>query len=384
MKDDRINTLAIENSSELGGANFSLIGLAEGLKKEKYHPTVICPSDGPMCRLCEDKGVSFEVIPGAMPSKIWPIPFWLRVHRLKKLALSINAKLIHANATSVFAASSVVANKLSLPSIMHVRCYTNEEDFLWLFRHVPKPSAVIFISNYIRQQCYPFLEKIIPTGCIYKTIYNPIEYSELNEKQSRSIGDERVRYEGHKNAILVSLIANFHPNKGHVLAINSLKALLEKGHNVKFLFAGQDVPSCRGFKLQMVEMCKSLSLEKNVEFLGFRNDVQTVLSISDIILCSSKNEAFGRTCAEAMIMGKPVVATKDGGHIEQVVHGDTGFLVTLDNQKEMVLALETLIASPELRKKMGNAGRVRARSLFTQSAHVREVVELYDTLISTT
>jgi len=381
MDKDMRSVLAIENSSELGGANFSLLSLAMGLCLGRYRPTIVCPKLGHMCTLCEEKHIPYMVIPGAKPSRVWPFPFWKRVWSVKKLARSIDAKLIHANATSVYSAAGVAAKQLRVPSVMHVRCVTSVEDFRWLFRHCPPPDAVVFISNYIREQCVAFLNQLVSDNCRLVTIYNPID-DEMSPELDLLARQEHDEHVGSDATTLIAMVGNFQPNKGHAIVLEAVRMLLGNGHDVRLLLAGRDVSGHDGFESHLKSICRKGIMADRVRFLGFRHDIRTVMLSSDIAVCASQNEAFGRTCAEAMMLGKPVVATDHGGYVEQVVSGETGFLVPLNNLSEMVGTLEKLILDPVLRNRMGQAGRIRAKTMFGTANHVKRIEELYDDLLS--
>ncbi|NDY74432.1 hypothetical protein DO021_21385 [Desulfobacter hydrogenophilus] len=381
MDENIRNILSVENSSELGGANFSLLSLATGLcLNSRYRPTIVCPREGPMCDLCKEKHLSYMVIPGAKPSRVWPFPFWKRIESIKKLVRSIDARLIHANATSVYLSAGLVARQLEMPSVMHVRCLTSDEDFRWLFRHCPPPDAIVFISNYIREQCVGSLSSFVSDSCRLVTIYNPID-DDLSPDLKILARQEHEKQIVTKDTKIISMVGNFQPNKGHMTVIEAVKTLLRKGHDVRLLFAGKDVRGHEGFESQLKTICRKSIREDRIRFLGFRRDVRTVVLASDIAVCASQNEAFGRTCAEAMMLGKPVVATDHGGYVEQVLPGNTGFLVPLNNQSKMTEVLEKLILDTGLRNRMGQAGRVRAKLMFSTNNHVKHMEDLYDSLL---
>jgi glycosyltransferase involved in cell wall biosynthesis len=83
-----------------------------------------------------------------------------------------------------------------------------------------------------------------------------------------------------------------------------------------------------------------------------------------VVACPSRREGFGVVCAEAMAHGRPVVATAVGGHLDLVVDGETGLLVPPGDVGALREALERLLGDPELRRRLGAAGRERARERF--------------------
>jgi rhamnosyl/mannosyltransferase len=90
-------------------------------------------------------------------------------------------------------------------------------------------------------------------------------------------------------------------------------------------------------------------------------------------------EMFGLVVLEAMAAGRPVVTTALPSAVREVnVPGETGLEVPLRDVAALAQALETLSHDPALRKKMGEAGRERVASKFTQTAMAEKHLALYE------
>ncbi len=114
-----------------------------------------------------------------------------------------------------------------------------------------------------------------------------------------------------------------------------------------------------------------------------------------VFVCPSIYEPFGIINLEAMACGTAVVASNVGGIKEVVVHGETGFLVPIDQMTEspfepvnpdrfardLAARINALMADAGKRKKMGDAGRKRAQEIFGWPAIARQTVDLYESLI---
>jgi glycosyltransferase involved in cell wall biosynthesis len=124
--------------------------------------------------------------------------------------------------------------------------------------------------------------------------------------------------------------------------------------------------------LELVEAARGMRLvvagdgplrDRVPEALGFVPH-ERLLGLYDraaVVACPSFREGFGVVCAEAMAHGRPVVASAVGGLRDLVADGETGFLVPPGDVSALREALERLLGDPELRKRMGAAGRERAR-----------------------
>jgi glycogen synthase len=127
-----------------------------------------------------------------------------------------------------------------------------------------------------------------------------------------------------------------------------------------------------------------------------REAVVQLYTHAAVFCCPSIYEPFGIINLEAMACGTPVVASAVGGIPEVVVPGETGLLVPLEQQKEspfepvdpprfshdLASAINTLLADPALRARMGEAGRRRVEEHFTWSAIARRTADLYQSLVT--
>lgn len=131
-------------------------------------------------------------------------------------------------------------------------------------------------------------------------------------------------------------------------------------------------------------LVNELGLDSRVTFLGAQSPekVSEELSKSSVFLqhsVTSENgdkEGWPVSIAEAMSYGLPVVATKHGGILDQVVHGESGFLVEENDWSSMGDRMLELAQSPELRSKFGADARQRAVDQFDQIKMIRKLEDV--------
>ena len=92
---------------------------------------------------------------------------------------------------------------------------------------------------------------------------------------------------------------------------------------------------------------------------------------------SSVTEGLGTSLLDAMAAGKPIVATRTGGIPEVVVDGETGILVPPRDHDALADAMVRLLNDADLRRGMGEAGRARARALFSTERMVQNTLNVY-------
>jgi glycosyltransferase involved in cell wall biosynthesis len=121
-----------------------------------------------------------------------------------------------------------------------------------------------------------------------------------------------------------------------------------------------------------------------VSYLGERSDIRELMAMSDIVVLPSYREGFPRVLIEAAAMGKPMVTTDTPGCREVVVDGENGLLVPVRDADALGLAMRKLLASPALRKTMGEAARKKALSEFDERNVTQNIIAIYDELLTRT
>ena len=127
------------------------------------------------------------------------------------------------------------------------------------------------------------------------------------------------------------------------------------------------------------------ALKKNangkVKFLGWREDIDEIMPLFDMLVLPSLNEGMGRVLVEAMAAGKPVVASRVGGIPDLVRHAETGYLVPPADEKALADGIKKLLDDPERAKQMGLRGREHCRQ-FSIEAMIDKLDKLYIELIT--
>jgi glycosyltransferase involved in cell wall biosynthesis len=161
------------------------------------------------------------------------------------------------------------------------------------------------------------------------------------------------------------------------------------------LRAMRDVPATLllvgggGEEPELRALHRELGLGDRVRFAGTLDERELLvhLAAADVFVLPSISpaEAFGLAMIEAMASGVPVVSTELGTGTSFVnQNGDTGLVVPPSDPVALADAIRTLIADPERRRKMGEAGRLRARTLFSTQKMVSNVLSVYEEALAGT
>jgi glycosyltransferase involved in cell wall biosynthesis len=178
------------------------------------------------------------------------------------------------------------------------------------------------------------------------------------------------------DAAVVTLVARLVPIKRVDRFLRAAVALGDIS-SVRFLIVGDGElhdPLRASAEAQM--------LSSRLVWTGFRQDIPDVCFASDVMVLCSDNEGTPVSLIEAAAAGLPTVSTTVGGAAKVVRDGETGVLVSRDDEKGLVDALRTLVLDVSMRERMGVAGRAHVLRTFSLERLVRDVDGLYRRLLA--
>ena len=148
------------------------------------------------------------------------------------------------------------------------------------------------------------------------------------------------------------------------------------------------VPRLRGVvvgegpeRVRLESLAHELGLQPEVvSFTGARDDVPALLRQADMLVLSSEHEGFPNAVLEAMSARLPVVATPSGDVERLVADGVTGFIVPADEPEVMAERMVGLAESPELGRRLGEAGRECVERSFTSDRLAGQLLATYRTV----
>jgi glycosyltransferase involved in cell wall biosynthesis len=134
---------------------------------------------------------------------------------------------------------------------------------------------------------------------------------------------------------------------------------------------------------RLKKLVEQLGLQDRVILTGELGDARPAYAACDVVvLPSGQPEPFGGVVIEAMCMAKPVIATAVGGSPDQVIDGETGFLVPPADAQALASKILFLYNNPATREEMGQHGFERARNHFGIRQMVDKVESIYSELLA--
>ena len=208
-----------------------------------------------------------------------------------------------------------------------------------------------------------------------RVIKNGIDFDRVKPSGPEAVA--RVRAElavGDAHVVLVP--ARLHPEKGHSHLFRALPALRSRlDRRLVVLLAGAGP-----FEAAYRDEVRRLGCGEMVRFLGFRRDITDLMCAGDLVVVPSVAEAFGLVLAEALYLGRAVVATRVGGIPEIVDDGVDGILVPPGDRAALADAIGRLLDHPEERERLAGAGRQKVQERFSFETMTRAYEALYEEL----
>ena len=205
-------------------------------------------------------------------------------------------------------------------------------------------------------------------------IYNGIDIATLHPP-SRTAA--RRALELPHDALILVIVANLIPYKGHALLLNALARVAHALPSPwRLLCCGRD----DGLGTELGFVAQRLGLAGNVLWCGSVRDVAPYLAAADIGVLPSDEEGFSNALLEGMAQALPMVVTAVGGNPEAVIHGETGLVVTPGDAAALAAGILELAQDSERRRSLGAAGRLRVQSHFDINATIDSYAEIYANL----
>lgn len=196
--------------------------------------------------------------------------------------------------------------------------------------------------------------------------YSAVTYEQAQEFRNKI---------GLKNNFVILCTGELNANKNQYTIIKAIPEILKKISNVKLLIAGNGP-----YEEKLKQLISNLKLEKNVELLGYRTDLEWYVHACDLVVTASFREGLPVNVLEAMFCKKAVVASDNRGHRELIYDGKNGYLVLPSNEQAFAEKIEELILDKDKNKQMGLCGKEMVRK-YTDVNVRKELSTLYDTRI---
>lgn len=217
---------------------------------------------------------------------------------------------------------------------------------------------------------------VIPCG------FDPDEIAPLDRRLAR----ERLGWP--QDEFIALQLGRMVPRKGVENVIRAIAALKRRRVKARLYVVGGSTdiadPAATPEIGRLMALAEAQGVRDRVHFVGRRgrDELPVHYAACDVFVTTPWYEPFGITPVEAMACARPVIGSDVGGIKATVVDGDTGFLVPPEDPEALADKLALLKKTPELARRMGEAGYARARRSYTWRRVVRSLAACYARVIA--
>lgn len=223
-------------------------------------------------------------------------------------------------------------------------------------------SHIVACSEYVNLR----LSKIISGHSKIRTIYNGIHTADS------CVAHETKRMD---NGIRIGIVGQVIPRKGHMLLLEALSILVDRGLPCAIYVYGNDKTE---YAREMRQFAEEIGISKHIYWMGFVQDKNMIYNKVDIVVVPSVGEPFGLVALEPALWKVPVVAARSGGLPEIIKNEFNGLLFEPGNSNDLATQLEKLISHPQLRSEIGQQAKTVLREQFSADRMTERFIEIFE------
>ncbi len=376
--------LMLHVATDLYGSSKILYLVAKKLRREGHHVHLVVSEEGPLLKLFQEIGADTSIIRlGVLRKRYLNVTGLLNrilvltraFFALRKLIKRDQIDLIYSNTTPVVI-GGLLSKATGIPNVWHLHEIMDPAGsflhrvFSFIIRSTSKKA--IAVSDAVYENWLPFL------GSNHlERIYNGIPVQNTDQVHSTI----RTSLNISENHLLIGMIGRLNLHKGQFYFLEIAKELLHKHSHLHFVIVGDAFAGYEYLYKKLTDTIQSHGLQDSVHYLGYRTDIPQIMKGLDLfVLPSIKPDPFPTVVLEAMSLGIPVVATAQGGALEQVVDGITGVHIPIDNPKLAAEKMTPLLLDAQFLRTCGQNGKKRLEDYYTLDVFEKNIVQLLSSI----
>ena len=371
--------LLLHSSNDLYGASKIFLQLIDLFLSKDFNIHVVLPEKGKLDDFLNQKDikVSYNELGVLRKKYLNPLGLVNRfVSNIKAIKFLSNYIKIHSidlvyTNTSTILCGGIAAKKNGIYSLFHVHEIPKGN---WLYEFFSGKiinrisHKVLAVSNSVKNHWLKYINEFK-----IERVYNGIEYKKMN-----SI----IKLDKEKDDFVITSVARLIPYKGHMYLIEIADQLIKKSSKFKFLIVGDTLPSYSSYEKSLKQKVKDLGLENNIKFLGFRNDVSSILKQSDLFIHPAISpDPLPTVLFESLKNDLPTVATNLGGAIEILDNGNNGLLIPYNDKKKAADLINDYCANTKLQKKHLENSKKNFKINFSSESFNKNILQEVNNLL---
>ena len=355
------NILFIVRTMGLGGTENVVLQLCEILS-EKVNKIVVCSSGGVHEKKLQKIGIKHYMIPDIASKN--PMDMLKSYQSIKSVINKEQITIVHSHHRMAAFYAELAAPK---KNVKVANAHNTFADKKKLTQLAYRNTKVVAVGEMVKKNLTEYFEIPKEQVCV---IHNAVKPFDGNIVPIEVLNEERA-----KRNVLIGNIGRLSEQKGMTYFIEAAAITAKKHPETKFIIVGDGEE-----KEQLHEQAKTKGLLDKVLFLGYRNDIQNIMSQLDFIVLSSLWEGLPLTPIEAYSVGKTVIGTAVDGTPEIIRDGVDGYLVEPRNPMQLAEKMNELIENPEMRESMGIQAMKRYQDEFSFKKLSERYVAFYEEL----
>lgn len=324
----RRNVLFVSHSSEMNGAELTLLHLLQDLDRARFEPILVLPKAGPLGEAAERAGTEVLTVPFKWwlteRKNIWKQPLsWMwnrqRIKELEKIIQKHSIRLVFSNSAAA-SCGAEAARRCGVPHIWSIHEFLTGKNPLlyhflgrsWLVSRIERLSGRIIVNSGAAAEAFPRNPKV-------KVIYNGVRI------QPEEPAEDLKKELDLRGSPVIGVVGKLYRGKGQKEVIPAVFKLRKVFPDIRLLIVGGVRDP--GYKKEMEALVKKLKLQDHVHFMGQRRDGLRLMRIMDLLLIPSRIDTFGLAALDAMSVRTPVLALRAGGLTEILQHEKNGYLI---------------------------------------------------------
>lgn len=354
----RKNILYFTRTMGLGGTENVVLQLCEIMKSD--NKIIVCSCGGINVQRLSEMNIKHYTIPDIENKN--PRAMIKILKTLLKVIRNENIDIIHTH-HRMAAFYTRIAKSIEKFTFINT-AHNTFNDKKRLTRFVYKKANLIAVGKEVKRNLCEFYG--MPNDQV-TVIYNGIKPFDKEIQQIELI--DKFISNGY---YVVGNIGRLSEQKGFKYYIEAASIVLNKNDKVKFLIIGEGEE-----RVELEERVKELNLTESIIFMGYRNDIQNIISQLDLVVLTSLWEGLPLTPLEAFSVEKAIVATAVDGTIEIVDDGVNGFLVEARNANGIAESIIKLLNDEEERKSFGKNAKEKYKAEFSFTAFCEKYKKYY-------
>ena len=356
------NILFLTRTMALGGTENVILQLCEILKPQ-VNKIIVCSAGGVNEEKLSDMGIDHVKIEDMENKNPFVIMKNLRI--IKGIIKKEKITIIHSHHRMAAMYANLVFNS---KIIKLANAHNTFKDKIFFTKLAYNKTNIIAVGEMVKKNLMDVFN--IDKNRIV-VIHNAIK--PFNKKIVIEDSLKKYKDEGYS---IIGNIGRLSEQKGMEYFIDAASLLKKEIMKLKFIVVGSGED-----EEKLKNKVKELDLEKDFNFLGYRKDIQNLMSQMDLIVLSSLWEGLPLTPIEAFSVGKTIVATAVDGTPEIVIDRKSGLLVEPRNSKQIAIAIKELIEDKKQRSILEKNAKKTFTEEFSFSKLSKEYLDYYRKIV---